>query len=209
MRDRDVPLEAERRQPLQEVAVGDCAGRVVRVAADQQVRALRLGISNRREVGKEPALGEQRHRDRLGSGERRPAAVDGISRVGDQRGIAGIELRHAQVGEPLLGAEQRHHLALGVEHHPEPARVVPGDRLAQLLQPPVGRVHVRTGPRRLAAEHVGELRRRGHVGIAHAERDHVDAGGTRLGDTTRLRGRRGTREARQAGARSARPSPRP
>ena len=91
--------------------------------------------------------------------------------------------------EPLLGAEQRDHLALGIDLHPEPARVVGRERFAHLVQAAVGGVvvHVVAGHR--LGEGLAQAIGRGLVGIADSERDHVDPAGARARDAARERAR--------------------
>ena len=148
-------------------------------------------------------LGAQRQADRLGAGDRRAAAVDRVAGVGDQRRVARVELGEAEVREPLLGAEQRHDLALGVELDAEAARVVRGDGLAQLGQAAVRRVAVRVVVRAWAPSTSRSSGGGGDVGVADAERDHVDAARAGLGDRAHEPRREVLGERRRDGARSA------
>ena len=187
--------------------VGDRAGRVVRVAADQQVRA--PGRRRRR-----PRRGRAGSRARRAAAARSPpapasrrtAAVDGVARVGDERDVAGIELCQAEVREPLLGAEQRHApRARGRAPRRSGARSSRRrPRAARAGRGSSGR-RARPAARASRREHVAQLGRRRHVGVADAERDHVDAAPRAPRRRVRMSSRREVLgKRRRAGARSAR-----
>jgi hypothetical protein len=96
---------------------------------------------------------------------------------------AGIECLTAlrQVGETLLRAERHDDLALGVELDIEAPGVVGGIGAAQAGDAFGGRIAVRLGVLRRLDQLGDDMRRRGAVGITHAEIDHILPGGSPLG----------------------------
>ena len=172
----------------------DRAGRVVRVVDEQQLRARSRVVGvDRVEVGDEAELGHERHQHRGGAGEQRPAGVDRVAGVGGERDVVGVEEREVEVEDALLRADRRHHLAVGVER-----RRRSGARRSS--RPPRGTPRGRgwtgtgassgSATARCAASTIGAERRR--VGVADAERDHVDAGGALLRRSCARAGRTGT-----------------
>ena len=79
-------------------------------------------------------MGEAAHRHlaQVGAGEQRAVDVDRVARAGHDRRVATVEQHPHQVAEALLRADRVGDLELGVELDVPRARVVAGDRLAQL-----------------------------------------------------------------------------
>ena len=167
---------------LEEAGPHDRAGRVVRIVEEHELGAGAVGLGDGGQIGHEAMLGQQRHEHRVGAGHQRPARVDGIPRIGAQRGIARIEEREVQVEDALLGADRRHDLRVGVELDVEAPHVEVRDGLAEVLAAAVGRVPMRLGLGDRLLHRVDDERRRRAIGVADAQRDHVDARGALGGD---------------------------
>ena len=127
------------------------------------------------EVGREAVLGQQRHQHRVGAGHQRPARVDGVPRIGAQRGVARVEEREVEVEDALLRADRRHDLGVRIELDVEAAHVEVRDGLAEVRAAAVGGVLVRLGLGDRLLHRVDDDRRRRAVGVADAQRDDVDA----------------------------------
>ena len=103
----DVVLPGELDHAVEEVLRHDGAGRVVGVVEVHQLGPLGdIGV-DAVEVGHEPELGLERHQHGLGSGQPRPARVDGVAGVGRERVVAGVQEGEVEVEDRLLGADRR------------------------------------------------------------------------------------------------------
>ena len=129
MAEDEIVLLAKAGQARKQVGRRDRAGRVVRVAADQQPCTVGGSSRNRLEIGLEPVGSQQRQRERLGGGEERSAGVDRIAGIGDDRQRARVEDGQSEVCKTLLGAEQRQNLRLGVERDAKAPCIVLSDGL--------------------------------------------------------------------------------
>src|SRR5207344_2451343 len=76
--------------------------------------------------------------------------------------------------DPLLRADHRHDLGLGVELDAEPAAVPRRHRPTELGRAVVARIPVRRGIEHRLAHRLDDVLGRRQVRVAHAERDHVD-----------------------------------
>ncbi len=115
-------------------------------------------------------------------GEQRTRGVDRVARVRSQTHVELIEKGQADVGQALLGAEQWHHLGIGVEPDAEPALVEVHHGGAKLERAAVAGVLVTSGVVRRLREGRHDVRRRGCVGVADAQADDVCAGRPACGD---------------------------
>ena len=107
--------------------------------------------------------------------------MDRIGRVRRQHHVARRRDRLRHVGEALLRAERRHDLRLGIELHPESARVIAGLRAPQPRDALRRRIAVGARLADGLDELVDDMLRRRQIGVAHAEIDNVGAAGARLG----------------------------
>ena len=134
------------------------------------------------EVGLEAELADEGQRHRLAAGQHGAGDVDGVAGVGGQSDVARVEEGEADVGDALLGAQQRDDLGGRVELHAEARGVEPGHRLAKRRLALVAGVLVRRGVGGALRQRLDDVGRRRQVGVADAEADDVDAGGAALGD---------------------------
>ncbi len=178
MHDHDVVLVGENDEPLEEVVIDDGAGRVVRVAHEDHAGALQHGRLDAVEIGLETELGAQRqvHRGRVG--ECRSGGVDRVARVCRETHVTWVEKGDTDVGDAFLGAQQRHDLGLRVERDAETSIVVASHGATELGRPAIGRILVGALVAHALDQGGHYVGRRGSVGVADAEADDVDAGGT-------------------------------
>ncbi len=109
-------------------------------------------------------------------GHQEAESVDRIGRVRHDDDVAGRGDRLSDVGKPLFGAERRHDLALVVELHAEPARVIPGLSAAEPRNALGSGIAVGA---RLAGgldELVDDVLRRRQIRVSHAEINDVGTG---------------------------------
>ena len=116
-------------------------------------------------------------RDRADHAARHQEAegMDRVARVRAEHDVARRRDRLRDVGKPLLGAERRDHLRVGVELHAEAAAVIGRLRLAQARNPARGRIAVGARLADDLLQLLDHMRRRREVRIAHAEIDDVGA----------------------------------
>ena len=169
--EHELALAGEVDQALHQLGRGDRGRRVVRERDDHDPRrglrgadgVLDAGQQVVAEAGVTTVAPARRGRDQ----------VDRVARARHDGAVAAVEQHPHQVGEPFLGADRADDVRLGVEPDAEMALVALADGLAEVRQAAARRVAVvhRLGGR------LGELldrdRRRGDVGIAEAEVDHV------------------------------------
>src|SRR5205809_122461 len=100
----------------------------------------------------------------------------GIRRVVAEHDVARVDEGERHVADAVLGAERRQDLGLRVELDTGALAVPVRDRITQFAKPEVRRVAVirRIGSHLL--QHADDATRRRQVGIANAERDHIDPG---------------------------------
>ena len=157
-------------------------GRVVRVVHEHQPRAGGHVGRDRLEIGLEAEGGNQGHRHRLGTGDDRPVGVDGVAGVAREDDVTGIRVREVDVGDRLLRAQRGDDLRVGVEADPEARRVERCDRLPERRPPAVRRVLVGVRAANLIPHRVHHHVGCGRIGVADAQRDHVDARRPLVGD---------------------------
>ena len=163
-----------------EIEIDDLRRRVRRVVQHQRQRlrhrVLHRALERRQEFGERRAA---RHRDvaHRAAGDDEAVGMDRIARVGHQHDVARRGDRLREIGQALLRAQRDDDLALGIELDVEAALVIGRLRLAQAGDAARRRIAVgaRVGG---GLDQLGDDVRRGRqVGIAHAEIDHVLAGG--------------------------------
>jgi hypothetical protein len=170
-------LAGEVDHPLEEPEVDGGGGGVVREREHDHAR-LRPGVLVALDQDVEEVLlaAAEGHLAEVGPGEEGRVDVDGVRRRWHQRGVAGLEEGPHEVAEALLGPDGVDDLALGVELDVPLAGVEVGHGLPQLGDAPAGAVAVVAGvPGRLGQLVDGHLRR-GQVGVAEGQVDHVGAG---------------------------------
>ena len=163
-----------------EVEIDDLRRGIRRIVQHQRDR-LRHRVAHRALERRQKLLerGAARHRDvaHRAAGDDEAVGMDRIAGVGHQHDVARRGDRLREIGETFLRAQRDDDLVLGIELDAEAARIVGRLRLAQAGD--AARRRVAVGAR--VAGGLGELghdmRRRRQVGIAHAEIDHVLAGG--------------------------------
>ncbi len=131
--DEDLVLAGKGDDFLEEPVGDDRPGRVVRVVDEHHLRLLERGGRDRREVGREAPLRQQRQQLGGRPVEQRPAGVDRVAGVGGERDVARVEEGVAEVVDALLGADRRDHLARRVDLDPEAPVVEAGEGLAELV----------------------------------------------------------------------------
>ena len=174
---QDIMLPAEGDQPFQQLLRGRTTAGHVGVVDPHHLHPRQIALLQGIKVGI-PA-GSLRniiiYRHRLH--HLRHGAVGGISHVGHQHPVAGVEIGHGEVEDPLLGTHQRHHVRTGVEGHsvmlPIPLRI----SLTQRRQSFVRLVAMHVGLRGDPHETAHHPLRRKQIGVADAQVDHRRARG--------------------------------
>src|SRR5580700_950741 len=113
--------------------------------------------------------------DDVGAGYDRAVDVDGVTRVGNENGVARVEDGEAEVGDAFLGADGDDGFGVGVEVDVVAGFVPVGNGAAQSGNPTGDRVTMRWRLLRGFDELVDDVAGSGAVGIAHAEVDDVFA----------------------------------
>ena len=163
-----------------EIEVGDQRRRVGRVVQDKGHRLRHRMHDRALERRQERRVRYDGHGAHGAAGDDKAELVDRIGRARHQDDVAGRRDRLGQVGQALLGAQRHNRLVLGIDLDAEAARVVGGQSAPQTGN--AARVRVAVGaPVLHRLDQLGDdVRRRRHVGIAHAEVDDVVAGGASL-----------------------------
>ncbi len=184
----DAVLLRERHELLVEIEIGHVRGRIRRVAHHHRDRLRDRVGDGALEDGEKLRRRIRRHRADDAAGHQESEGVDRVARVGHQHDIARRGDRLRDIGEAFLGAQRGDDLGVGVELHPEAARIISGLRAAQpgnALRRGIA-VGARLAERLLHL--LDDVSRRRQVRIAHAEIDDVRAGvaGHRLGAVDRF-----------------------
>jgi hypothetical protein len=127
------------------------------------------------EVGEKTVLLAQREWERQAAHQMHGRGVDGVARIGHEHPLAGIHEGEREVGDALLGADQREDFALGLYAHAEASLEEPRGRAAELDHAPVRRILVVGRIARSALDGLQDERGRREVRIADAERDQLAA----------------------------------
>ena len=108
----------------------------------------------------------------------------GVDRIGGVRAdnhITGRRQGLGEIGEALFRPQGGHHLGLGIELHAEATLVIAGHGPAQADDALGGGIAVGLGLLDGLDQLIDDVLRGGHVRIAHAEVDDVDACGAQAG----------------------------
>ena len=181
MHDERLVLARQRHEPLHEVEVDDTRRRVVRERDDQDARRRLRPLERVGDLVVELVVAPaELDLDHARAGQDGRVDVDRIGRRGHDRRVARLDEHPHQVREPFLGADRRHRLGLGVELDAEAIAVEVADRAAQLRDAATGRVAVVARVRGRLGQLLDRRRRRGEVGVAEPEVDHVLPGTAQL-----------------------------
>ncbi len=172
--EHELALPGQVDELLHQLGGGDLGRRIVREGDDDRPRrGLRGadGVLDRLQRVRPVEAGVENGRaGKPGSDE-----VDRVARARDDRAVAAFEQDPHQVGEAFLGADRAHDVLVGIELDAVALGVALADGLTQVRQPAAGRVAVVDGFGGGLGELVDGDRRRGNVGVAEAEVDHVVA----------------------------------
>ena len=175
----DLVLAGEGDDLAIEVQLGEIGGRIGGEVHDQRGR-LRHRVAHRAvERAQHLLVRPGRNAAHRGAGDDEAELVDRVRWIGHENRVAGTGDGGGEVGQPLLRAEGRDDLALRVQRHVEAAAVVAGERAAQAGDALAGRIAVGSRVLHRLDQLRHDVRRRGAVGVAHAEVDDVLAAGTR------------------------------
>ena len=111
--------------------------------------------------------------DDIGSQQFRERGVGGITRIGHQHRVAGIDERQRDMQDALLGTYQRQQLALVVEVNIVPTLVESCHRLTQFGSSLRGLIAVGIGLASHLTELLDGLLRRRHIGTSNGKADDV------------------------------------
>ena len=176
----DVMLARNGYQPLEERQFHALGGRVARKVDDQHLR-FRIGVADRAlQRLEEIHTRMHRHVADIGAGDDRPVDVYRVTRIRHQHDVAGVQRRERKVGDAFLGADGDDRLGVGIEFDVVACLVPVADRAPQPRYALRHRVAVRVRTLHGLDQLVHDVARRGLVGIAHAEVDHVLAALARL-----------------------------
>jgi hypothetical protein len=119
----------------------------------------------------------RRHRQMadIGAGNHRAVDVNRVTRIRHQHDIAAIQRRQCQVGDALLGADGGDGFLFRIEIDVVTRLVPVADRFAQPRDTLGYGITMRVAAPRGLDHFLDDMRRRGLVGIAHAEVDDVFA----------------------------------
>ncbi|OMP13380.1 hypothetical protein COLO4_01793, partial [Corchorus olitorius] len=159
--------------PLEEVQLHALRRRVRGEAEDHHLR-LRNGLADGPlQLGEEVHARDQRHRTHLGAGDYRAVDVDRVAGVGHQHRVAVVQGSQHQVCQAFLGADGNDGFALGVDLDLVAVLVPARNRAAQTGDASGSGIAV--GVFTLGDLHqlLDDVRRRGPVGVAHAQVDDV------------------------------------
>ena len=204
--DERLVLARQRHEPLHEAEVDHPRRRVVGERDDQRTRA-RTRVRERIgqpvvEILVAPAELDLDHARARQDGREE---MDRIRRRGHDRRVARLHEHPHQMREPFLGADRGDRLRLGIELDAEPVPVQVADRAAQLRDAATRRVAVVVRLRGRLDQLLDDRRRRGEVGVAEAEVDHVLARAPQL-QLQLLGHREDVRRERRDAAKLHRPS---
>ena len=105
----------------------------------------------------------------------RPAVVHGVPGHGHDSDVARIEHRRREVGDPLLGPEQRMQLGERIHREAEPPPHVVGRRLAERREAQLEGVAAHRGVLRRAGQRFDRHAGRRQVGVTRSHVDEVHA----------------------------------
>ena len=169
----DAVLLGKRHQTLVGLATGTATCRHVGIVGPHQLDAREVHLLQLIEVGLPAVVLAQVIVHNLGTQNLAERRVCGIARIRHQDAVARIDEGQRRVQDALLGADERQHLALGIEVDVVPALVETSHGLAQLWRTHCGLVAVGTWLVSHLAQLLDGLWRRWHVGRANGQRDDV------------------------------------
>ncbi len=126
-----------------------------------------------RQAGKITLRRRRRHGKDHPASDNEAECMDGIGRIGGENDIARTGNRLGEVGETFLGADSGDDFRFRRELHIEAPFIVTRHGAPQADNPAGGGITVRLRIVRRLAKLVDDMRRRRHVGIAHAEVNDV------------------------------------
>ena len=194
MHHQHVVLLGQRDHAFEEIQLHALRGRIRRKAEDHHLRLGNALADAALELGEK--IDARRHRDRanLRAGNHRAIDVNGVTGIGHQHRITAVQRRQHQVRQAFLRADGDDGLAVRIDIHVV-ALAVPARNGATQARDALGcRIAVRVRPLRHRAQLLHDMRRRGAIGVAHAEVDDVLAAATRRhlqlgGDVEYVRGK--------------------
>ena len=162
------------------IEVGDNGGRIGGIVEHQSQRLWHRVLHRPAQRRHEGGVGRGRQMPDHAAGHDEAELVNGISRIRHKDHIAWRGDRLGDIGESFLGAERGDDLRVGVELHPEAARVISGLRPAQTVNAARGRIAVGAGIAHGLDQLGDDMWRRRHVRVAHAEINDVLAARARF-----------------------------
>jgi hypothetical protein len=172
---QQVQLAAALHDALQIVARRDGRGRIVRIVEIEQLRAPQDVGRHVVEIDEEALLGAQRVRIRRRVAQEGAAEVREVAGLGDDRDVALLEVRHREVHDALLRADQRDDLGDRIEREPEAPLHPAADRLTERHVAQAEAVAVQRRRPSAAIERLDRRLGGRQVGVTRAEIDDVDA----------------------------------
>jgi hypothetical protein len=171
--DEDVVLFGDGDHPLEEAEIDALGGRVRRKTQYEHFGLRRELADGALELGEEIHAGRHAHRADIGAGDDRAVDVDRIRRIGHEHRVAALQAREHQVREAFLRADRDDGLAVHVELDAITPLIPGADRAAQPRNAFRYGIAVRVLAARSLHQLVDDVRRRGTVGVAHRQVDHV------------------------------------
>ena len=164
-------------QSLVGFATGACPCGHVRIVAPQQSHPRSVHRFEFVEIRLPLAFRAKIVGHRLCTEQTRERSVGGVTRIGHQHLVAGVDKGQCRVKNPLFRADERLNFALGIQFHTEPSAIEARHGFAQFACADRRLVSVRTGFTNGLAKGVDRGRRRGKVGATDGQTHNIVAGG--------------------------------
>ncbi|MNC41184.1 hypothetical protein D3C75_899380 [compost metagenome] len=172
---KHVVLLGEGDHSFEEIQLHALGGRVGRETEDHHLRLRDRTANGPLQFSEEIHARHQRHRPHLGAGNHGTVDVNRVARVGHEHGVALIQGGQHQMRQAFLGTDGDNGLAFRVDVDLVAVLVPVGNRPAQARNALGRRVAVGVFALGHRDEFFDDVRRRGAVGVAHAQVDDVFA----------------------------------
>ena len=175
--DQDVVATRELHGFVEESERGDGGGRVVGVVEPQDFGAPRHVRRHGGQIGQPVVLSAQRQNEAFAACHQGADVVDRIARLRHEGDIARINERPRDVRDAVLAADGGEDFGFGIERHAVALLIIRGDGFGIVGHREIAAVAMAVGVVRIAERAHGFINdrvRRGGIGVADTQRNHVD-----------------------------------